>query len=123
MCWQALARQQATADPEGAIAICAKVTDPELKLECVDDIAEATTLGDRAGAERICNGVEDRKWRGQCWFGIGLAWAETDADYALSRCDSAEAFERFCRHDVVGEAVELPILLKIFFFKCLLASI
>lgn len=103
VCWQALARQQALADPQGALTVCAQVVDPELKLECVDDIAEATTLTDRAGAEQICNDVQDRKWRGQCWFGVGLAWAETDADYALTRCDRAEAFERFCRHDVVGE--------------------
>ena len=103
VCWQALARQQSAVDPQGALGVCDQVVEPELKLECVDDVAEATTLADRAGAERICTGVVDRKWRGQCWFGVGLAWAETDSDYALGRCEHAEAFERFCRHDVVGE--------------------
>ncbi len=103
VCWQALARQQAEADAQGALIVCSQVVDAELRLECVDDVAEATTLTDRSGAEQICAGVQDRKWRGQCWFGVGLAWAETDPDYALSRCDHAEAFERFCRHDVVGE--------------------
>lgn len=103
VCWQALARQQSGVDPKGALEVCANVVELELRLECVDDVAEATTLADRAGAERICASVEDRKWRGQCWFGVGLAWAETDSDYALGRCAQAEAFERFCRHDVVGE--------------------
>ena len=103
VCWQALARQQAEVDADGALTVCAQVADPELKLECADDVAESITLRDRAGAEQICNAVTDRKWRGQCWFGVGLAWAETDSAYALARCAHAEAFERFCRHDVVGE--------------------
>ena len=103
VCWQALARQQAEVDGDGALSVCAQVVDPELKLECADDVAESITLRDRAGAEAICNAVTDRKWRGQCWFGVGLAWAETDSAYALARCAKAEAFERFCRHDVVGE--------------------
>ena len=103
VCWQALARQQAEVDADGALSVCAQVVDPELKLECADDVAESITLRDRAGAEAICNAVTDRKWRGQCWFGVGLACAETDSAYALARCARAEAFERFCRHDVVGE--------------------
>lgn len=103
VCWQALARQQAEVDADGALDVCTHVADRELGLECVDDVAESITLRDRARAESICLGVADRKWRGQCWFGVGLAWAETDSAYALSRCAHAEAFERFCRHDVVGE--------------------
>lgn len=103
VCWQALARQQAEVDADGALAVCTHIVDRELRLECVDDVAESITLRDRARAESICLGVEDRKWRGQCWFGVGLAWAETDSAYALARCAKAEAFERFCRHDVVGE--------------------
>ncbi len=103
VCWQALSRQQAQVDTDGALDVCTHVVDPELRLECVDDVAEAITLRDRARAEQICVGVQDRKWRGQCWFGIGLAWAPTDSDYALGRCQYSEAFERFCRHDVVGE--------------------
>lgn len=103
VCWQSLSRQQAEVDPEGALGVCAEITEAELKLECVDDVAEAITLADRGRAEQICFGVEDRKWRGQCWFGVGLAWAETDPEYALGTCANAEAFERFCRHDVVGE--------------------
>ncbi len=103
VCWQALARQQAEVDALGALDVCVHIVDRELGLECVDDVAEAITLRDRGHAEQICGGVTDRKWRGQCWFGVGLAWAETDAAYALSRCAKAEAFERFCRHDVVGE--------------------
>lgn len=103
VCFQSLSRQQAEVDTEGALGVCAEIIDRELGLECVDDVAEAITLRERARAERICLGVEDRKWRGQCWFGVGLAWAETDPEYALERCDYAEAFERFCRHDVVGE--------------------
>lgn len=103
VCWQALARQGATRDPEGALLICKKVTDGELEQECEADVAETVAPQDRAFSERVCVGIPTIKWRGQCHFGIGLALAEIDARYAMGRCDHAEAFLRFCRHDVVGE--------------------
>ena len=103
VCWQSLSRQQAEVDTDGALDVCGRISDAELRLECVDDVAEAITLRDRPRSEAICSAVTDRKWRGQCWFGLGLAWAPRDSAYALGRCQHAEAFERFCRHDVVGE--------------------
>ncbi len=103
VCLQALARQGGAADPAGSAARCAEVRDPELREECLADVAEAAAPNDRAASERICAGVTARKWRGQCQFGIGLALAETDPTYALGRCEHAEAFRDFCRHDVVGE--------------------
>ena len=103
VCLQALARQDAATDPTGSAARCSDVRDAELREECLADVAEAAAPADRAASEQICGQVTARKWRGQCHFGIGLALAETDPAYALGRCEHAEAFRDFCRHDVVGE--------------------
>ncbi len=103
VCFHALARQGAARDPQGSLAICAEVKDAELGLECRSDVAEATAPVDREIAETICKGIDSLKWRGQCHFGIGLAMAEIDPPYALGRCEQAEVFRDFCRHDVVGE--------------------
>lgn len=109
-CWKALARQQAPVDPTGALDWCTRLSDPELGLECRADVAETVAPADRVGAEAICAGIDSVKWRGQCHFGIGLALAETDPEYAVGRCQHAEAFRLFCRHDVIGETslVNLP---------------
>lgn len=103
VCMQALARQSAARDPKGGLETCELVADEELKLECRADVAELVAPNDRAAAEAICTALSVMKWRGQCHFGIGLAMAEIDPEYALGRCEHAEAFRDFCRHDVVGE--------------------
>lgn len=103
VCLQSLARQLAVGDPDGAVAVCGTIGDTELALECRADVAEALAPSDRAAAEAICTAIDRVKWRGQCFFGTGLATAELDADYALGRCEHAEIFRDFCRHDVVGE--------------------
>lgn len=103
ICFHALARQGAARDPQGSLAICAEIQDEELRLECRSDVSEAVAPVDRAAAEQICLGIDSVKWRGQCHFGIGLAMAEIDSSYALGRCEHAEVFRDFCRHDVVGE--------------------
>ena len=103
VCLMGLAAQGAARDPQAALRVCAEIGDGELALECRSDVAEATALVDRAAAEAICAGIGVLKWRGQCHFGMGLALAETDAPYALARCEQAEVFRDFCRHDVVGE--------------------
>lgn len=104
VCLQAVARQSAARDPDHAVDVCAKVADAELREECNADVAETVAPVDRAVGERICEGLSTVKWRGQCHFGMGLALAETDVPYAVGRCERAEAFRDFCRHDVVGEA-------------------
>lgn len=103
VCFQALARQSAARDPQGALQVCERIVDDELRLECEADVAETVAPVDRAAAEAICVAIPVMKWRGQCHFGMGLALAEIDPDYALGRCEHAEAFRDFCRHDVVGE--------------------
>ncbi|MBM4391197.1 MAG: hypothetical protein FJ090_08750 [Deltaproteobacteria bacterium] len=110
VCWQSLARQVAPADPDEALRVCARVAGSEMVLECHADVAESIAVADRARAETICAAIESRKWRGQCFFGSGLALAETDAEYAMGRCAHAEVYQTFCRHDVVGEIalVDLP---------------
>jgi hypothetical protein len=110
LCFQILARQEGALDTLSGARTCARVADPELRQECLSDVAEAGALRDRSLSEQVCSGIESRKWRGQCHFGIGLALAETDSPYALGRCAHAEAFQDFCRHDVVGEValVDLP---------------
>ncbi len=114
-CWQALARQTAAADPEEALRICARLGSAELSYECQADVAEAVAPASRALAEELCKGIPVVKWRGQCHFGIGLALAETDPEYAIARCQDAEAFRTFCRHDVIGEMamVNLPAAVEI----------
>ncbi len=114
-CWQALARQTAAADPEEALRVCVRLTTPELEVECQSDVGEAVAPTNRGLAEDICKGIPMVKWRGQCHFGIGLALAETDPEYAIARCQDAEAFRTFCRHDVVGEMamVNLPAAVAI----------
>ena len=102
VCWQALARQTAASDPAGALAVCAEVSASELTYECEADVAETIAPRDRERAAALCAPIPSVKWRGQCQFGIGLALAEVDPLYALGRCDHAEAFRLFCRHDVVG---------------------
>lgn len=104
VCLQALARQSAARDPENAVSVCVRVEDTELREECKADVAEAAAPVDRAAAEAICGTLTTVKWRGQCHFGMGLALAETDIPYAIGRCEHAEAFRDFCRHDVIGEA-------------------
>lgn len=102
-CFQALARQQAGADPDGALAVCARLSEQALLEECHADVAESIAVMNRTRSESICAGIASVKWRGQCNFGIGLALAETDAEYAVARCAHAEVYQTFCRHDVVGE--------------------
>lgn len=109
VCLQALARQSAARDPQGALAVCARIAEDELAEECHSDVAEAAAPVDRAAAEAICRAVPSVKWRGQCHFGMGLAMAEIDAEYALARCAGAEIFQRFCRHDVVGEVALVDV--------------
>ncbi len=108
-CWQALARQTAAADPQEALRVCTRLTDDDLRHECHADVAEAVAPLDRTVAEGICVAIPSVKWRGQCHFGMGLALAETDPEYAIARCDHAEAFRDFCRHDVVGEAALVDV--------------
>lgn len=110
VCFHALARQGAARDPRASLGVCAEIRDPDLQLECRSDVAEATATVDRAVSESICKDIASTKWRGQCNFGIGLALAETDSAYALARCEAAEVYRDFCRHDVVGEValVNLP---------------
>ncbi|MES2638767.1 MAG: hypothetical protein V4850_04775 [Myxococcota bacterium] len=103
VCLQALARQSAARDPAGALQVCERIGDSELRLECEADVAESVSPIDRDAADRICAAIPVVKWRGQCYFGMGLALAEIDPEYALARCEKAEAFRDFCRHDVVGE--------------------
>jgi hypothetical protein len=103
LCYHQLARQGAARDPRGSLPICDLVRAEETRLECLADVAELSAEVDRAGAEAICATIGSVKWRGQCHFGIGLALAEIDPEYALRRCESAEIFRDFCRHDVVGE--------------------
>ncbi len=103
VCWQALARQDAGFALDRALGWCTRITEAELGLECRADVAESISLVDRAAAEAICVGIDALKWRGQCQFGLGLANAETDPAYAIGRCEHAEAFRDFCRHDVIGE--------------------
>jgi hypothetical protein len=102
-CFQALARQSAARDPQGALQVCALIEDEDLRWECHADVAEAVAPVDRVAAEAICVAIPRVKWRGQCHFGMGLALAELDPADALGRCEQAEIFRDFCRHDVVGE--------------------
>ncbi len=110
VCWQALARQVAPADPDEALRVCGRVLDADMALECHADVAESIAVADRERAAGICGAMESRKWRGQCFFGTGLSLAEVDPEYAIGRCASAEVYQTFCRHDVVGEValVDLP---------------
>ncbi len=108
-CFQALARQSAARDPDGALQICAGVFDEELRWECHADVAEAAAAVDRAAAAAICVGIPKVKWRGQCNFGIGLALAEIDSAAALESCEKSEIFRDFCRHDVVGEVALVDV--------------
>lgn len=103
VCFQALARQSAARDPKGALLVCDRITDEELHWECHADVAESVAPVDRTAAEGICVAIPAMKWRGQCHFGMGLALAEIDPPYAMSRCEFSESFRDFCRHDVVGE--------------------
>ncbi len=106
LCWQSLARQEAAQSggrPDGALSTCDRIRDAEMQTECRSDVAEATAPADRDRAAAICAGISAVKWRGQCNFGIGLALAEIDPPDAFARCDQAEIFRLFCRHDVIGE--------------------
>jgi hypothetical protein len=103
VCFHAAARQIAARDPAGAIPICDRLKAEELRWECHADVAEAAAPVDRNAADAICVGIPIVKWRGQCNFGMGLALAEIDAAFAFERCEKAEIFRDFCRHDVVGE--------------------
>ena len=109
-CWQALARQTASVDPDEALRVCARLPAGPAEEECRADVAESIAPVAREKARAICAAIETTKWRGQCHFGMGLALAETDPEAAIALCDGAEAFRTFCRHDVVGEIamVNLP---------------
>lgn len=109
LCFQVLARQGAARDPQESARWCARVQDPALREECVADVAEGAAPVDRSASEALCATVASRKWRGQCHFGIGLALAEVDSAYALGRCEHAETFRDFCRHDVVGEVALVDV--------------
>ena len=114
-CMQALARQIAAADPEEALRQCGQILSEEFAFECRADGAETVAVAHREKSDAICRSIESVKWRGQCHFGVGLALAETDPEYAISRCEHAEAFRTFCRHDVIREMalVNLPAAVAI----------
>lgn len=103
VCFHQLAYQTGARDPMGSLPICDRIVDEETRLECRSDIAELSAPVDREVAASICVALDSVKWRGQCYFGVGLALAELDPDYALAQCERAEAYRDFCRHDVVGE--------------------
>lgn len=94
-CMQALSRQIALADPDEAIRQCGRIIDEDLAFECRADVAETIAIVHRKEAEAICVSIVSVKWRGQCHFGVGLALAETDPEYAIARCEHAEAFRTF----------------------------
>ncbi len=107
-CFHALALQRAERDPEGALEACDELDDD--RLECIADVAELHSTVDRGWSENTCATlipVEQRKWHGQCWFGIALAWSTEDYDYARGTCEKALDWRNFCRHDVNGEIAQV----------------
>ncbi len=101
-CFTALAWERAAQELPGALAACEAVTDPERAMACVADVAERHPLVDRPAALALCPTLDARRWRDQCVFGIALAEASTAPERALSTCEEAGMWTRFCRHDVNG---------------------
>lgn len=106
-CFKALAWQKAERDVEQALKACAQVQDPDQSMECVSDVAELHTRTDRDRAEAICPTIAKKKWKDQCWFGLGLAWSTQDFEYARGNCEKAGMWRDFCRHDVNGEIAQV----------------
>ena len=106
-CFKALAWQRAERDVEGALKACVQVKDIDQSMECVSDVAELHTRTDRVRAEQICPTIAKRKWKDQCWFGLGLAWSTEDFEYARGNCEKAGMWRDFCRHDVNGEIAQV----------------
>jgi hypothetical protein len=106
-CFKALAWQRAERDVDEALKACAMVNDLDQSMECVADVAELHTRSDRARAEAICPTIAKKKWKDQCWFGLGLAWSTEDFDYARGNCENAGMWRDFCRHDVNGEIAQV----------------
>jgi hypothetical protein len=109
-CFKALAWQRAERDVEGALKACEQVKDQDQAFECIADVAELHTRTDRQRAEAICPSIPKKKWKDQCWFGIGLAWSIHDTEYARATCENAGMWRDFCRHDVNGEIAQVDAL-------------
>lgn len=107
VCFQALARQRAPRDLEGALQACEEVVRDRLRFECMADAAELHVPTSLEDALEVCPRIPRRKWHDQCHFGIAMALVDVDWDEALEACERAGIWRDFCRHDVLGEiAVE-----------------
>ena len=103
VCFQALARQRALRDLEGALDACAEVVRSRLRLECLADVAELHVPTSLDAARSVCPQIPKKKWKHQCYFGIAMALVHLDPSAALATCDDAGMWRDFCRHDVLGE--------------------
>jgi hypothetical protein len=114
LCFHQLARQHATSDLIGAQESCNKITETDMKWECMSDIAEQYAPFDRDESLTLCPSIEKKKWRDQCVFGIALALSTIDSPWAFRTCDQAGKWRDFCRHDVNGEiaVVDVDLALK-----------
>ncbi len=106
-CFSALAWQLAERDPDGALAACEEVEDPEGRWECHSDVAEMHALQNATVSEGICRAIPRKRWHDQCWFGMALAHAKVSFEPARAYCEQAGMWRDFCRHDVNGEIAQV----------------
>jgi len=109
LCFHQLAIQRAPTDLQGGLDACAEVADGAGRAECQADVAEGYARFDRDAALGVCPTIPRKKWRDQCVFGIALAWATTDSEWAFRLCDQAGQWHDFCRHDVNGEISQINV--------------
>jgi hypothetical protein len=103
ICFQQLAGQRAATDLQGGLDACELIEDVDKHGECMASVGELHANTDRVAALAVCPTIDKGKWKDQCVFGIALALAGPDPEYAFRLCDEAGRWLDFCRHDVNGE--------------------
>ena len=91
-------RELSLTDPEAALAACETEPLPELRIGClVDAAARSGGAGRLDLIDRACAQLPEGSWRDECHFRAGEeAGAHLRVELALSQCQLAERYRRFC---------------------------
>lgn len=96
------ARDYILTDEDKAWKLCYYIFDPDFKNECYKSIILDLSKINLSKGELGCGKVASKKWKGECFFNLGLDYVDTSFDKAIEMCEKAEVYRIFCYHDVVG---------------------
>jgi len=107
ICLYNKARNYLLIDGDKAWKMCYYINDPDSENECYKTIILELTKSDIDKGVAWCGKIPSEKWRGECFFNLGLDYVNTSFSKAVEMCEKAEIYRVFCYHDVVGAISKL----------------